>query len=256
MTLIFFLKKIFFFNYQFGPKGDTLNCHVILLPNKEEARSLAKVIQKAFHLQTHELHVQDVQNRRLHASGLSESSLSHLHVDESKNGKIRYYNLKPSISQSLNSCSELGKSLNSSERKIDSELPKDSEDSIDERDLAADSMSRYTSSGLSSKTKLITNFNKENKPHCLCNNEKYHSKGFNRSIEWETSESSQGNETTDFDGEKNQELRETTSDSNLGSSLCASTEDFSMTPFYGGCGYYSSQCYDWEKLLELKETDI
>lgn len=247
-------QKIFFFNYQFGPKGDTVNCHVILLPNKEEAKSLATVIQKAFHVLTHELHVQDVQNRRLHARGLSESSIPHM--DDSRNAKPKYYNLKPSSSQSLSSSTDLGKKWNSSdtEKRMDSEISKDSVDSIDDRNTRVD-ISRYPNSK-STKTQLISNYNEENKPESLFNNRKYISKGFDKSIEWETSESSQGNDTTDFDGEKMNELRETTSDSNLGSSLCASTDDLTLATFCGNYGFYDSQYYDWEKLQELKETDL
>ena len=68
-------QTIFFYNYQFGPKGDQLKCHVVLCRDKEDAKSLAKVIGKAFREAQHEAHIEDVASRRLHAQGLSDSSI-------------------------------------------------------------------------------------------------------------------------------------------------------------------------------------
>ena len=250
-------QKIFFFNYQFGPKGDAVNCHVILLPNKEEAKSLAKVIQKAFHVLTHELHVQDVQNRRLHARGLSESSLPHLHVNEnSRNGRPKYYNLKESRSQSLSSSAELGKRRHSSdtEKNVGSEISKDSVDSIADPDPSID-ISRYYNVMKRTNTHSLGNCS-DDKSKCLLEIGKFSSRTLNKSAEWDTTESARGNESSDCDGEKIHELRETTSDSNLGSSLCASMDDITLATFEGSDRFNTSEYHDWQKLLELKETDL
>lgn len=64
---------IFFYNYQFGPKGEQVDCHVLLCKNKREAKSLAEVIRKAFREAQHDAHIQEVANRKLHARGLTES---------------------------------------------------------------------------------------------------------------------------------------------------------------------------------------
>ncbi|KXJ14108.1 uncharacterized protein LOC110239306 [Exaiptasia diaphana] len=69
-------QRLFFYNYQFGIKGDLVNCHAILCESKEEAKSLAKVISKAFKYAAHKAHQEDLENRKLHARGLSQSSLS------------------------------------------------------------------------------------------------------------------------------------------------------------------------------------
>ncbi|XP_031570087.1 low density lipoprotein receptor adapter protein 1-A-like [Actinia tenebrosa] len=69
-------QKLFFYNYQFGVKGDLVNCHALLCETKEEAKSLAKVISKAFRIQAQKAHQEDLENRKLHARGLSQSSLS------------------------------------------------------------------------------------------------------------------------------------------------------------------------------------
>jgi hypothetical protein len=80
-------QKLFFYNYQFGVKGDLVNCHALLCESKEEAKSLAKVISKAFRMAAQKAHQEDLENRKLHARGLSQSSLS-----EHK----KYYDLKNS----------------------------------------------------------------------------------------------------------------------------------------------------------------
>lgn len=69
-------QRLFFYNYQFGMKGDLVNCHALLCECKEEAKSLAKVISKAFKYAAHKAHQEDLENRKLHARGLSQSSLS------------------------------------------------------------------------------------------------------------------------------------------------------------------------------------
>lgn len=88
-------QRVFFFTYQFGSKAASVECNVVLCKNNSEAKSLAKIISKAFADARSELHHQEVESRKLHAEGLSENSISHLHVDVISNVEANraYYNM-------------------------------------------------------------------------------------------------------------------------------------------------------------------
>ncbi|CAH3026058.1 unnamed protein product [Porites evermanni] len=88
-------QRVFFFTYQFGTKAEVLECNAVLCKNNNEAKSLAKVINKAFGDARSEFHQQEVANRRLHHEGLSENSMSALHVDVISNVDANrlYYNM-------------------------------------------------------------------------------------------------------------------------------------------------------------------
>lgn len=88
-------QRVFFFTYQFGSKAASVECNVVLCKSNKEAKSLAKVISKAFGDARSELHHQEVASRKLHAEGLSENSISHLHVDAISNVEAnrQYYNM-------------------------------------------------------------------------------------------------------------------------------------------------------------------
>ena len=88
-------QRIFFFTYQPGTKAESVECNVVLCKSNSEAKSLAKVISKAFGDARSEFHHQEVANRRLHAEGLNETSISHLHVDVISNVEANrmYYNM-------------------------------------------------------------------------------------------------------------------------------------------------------------------
>lgn len=87
--------RIFFYTYQFGSKAESIECNVVLCKSNNEAKSLAKVISKAFADALSDFHHQEVASRKLHAEGLSETSMSHLHVDVISNVEAnrQYYNL-------------------------------------------------------------------------------------------------------------------------------------------------------------------
>lgn len=88
-------QRVFFFTYQFGSKAASVECNVVLCKSNKEAKSLAKVISKAFGDARSEFHHQEVASRKLHAEGLSENSISHLHVDAISNVEVnrQYYNI-------------------------------------------------------------------------------------------------------------------------------------------------------------------
>lgn len=88
-------QRVFFFTYQFGSKSEYVECNVVLCKSNNEAKSLAKVISKAFADARSDLHHQEVASRKLHAEGLSETSMSHLHVDVISNVEAnrQYYNM-------------------------------------------------------------------------------------------------------------------------------------------------------------------
>lgn len=88
-------QRVFFFTYQFGSKAASVECNVVLCKNNSEAKNLAKIISKAFADARSELHHQEVESRKLHAEGLSENSISHLHVDVISNVEANraYYNM-------------------------------------------------------------------------------------------------------------------------------------------------------------------
>lgn len=75
-------QRLFFFTYQPGTKSESLECNVVLCKSNSEAKSLAKVISRAFQDARSELHHQEVENRKLHAEGLSGNSFPHLPVDD------------------------------------------------------------------------------------------------------------------------------------------------------------------------------
>ena len=88
-------QRVFFFTYQFGTKSEAVECNAVLCKNNSEAKSLAKVINRAFGDARSEFHHEEVANRRLHAEGLSENSIPHLHVDVISNVEKNrmYYNM-------------------------------------------------------------------------------------------------------------------------------------------------------------------
>lgn len=88
-------QRIFFFTYQFSSKAESVECNVVLCKSNNEAKSLAKVISRAFGDARSDFHQQEVASRRLHAEGLSENSISHLHVDVISNVEAnrQYYNM-------------------------------------------------------------------------------------------------------------------------------------------------------------------
>ena len=91
---VYSLKQtIFFYNYQSGPKGDMLTCHVVLCRNKEDAKSLAKVIGAGIRAVQHDVHREDVAYRQLHAQGLSNSSTLKDSVSNVDINRKMYYNL-------------------------------------------------------------------------------------------------------------------------------------------------------------------
>ena len=88
-------QRIFFFTYQPGTKSEVVECNAVLCKSNSEAKSLAKVISIAFKDARSELHHQEVVSRKLHAEGLSENSMPHLHVDMISNVEAnrQYYNM-------------------------------------------------------------------------------------------------------------------------------------------------------------------
>ena len=66
-------QNIFFFNYQFGPKGEQVDCHVVVCKSKRDAKSLAEVIRKAFRESQHDAHIEEQSHKRQHLQGLSKS---------------------------------------------------------------------------------------------------------------------------------------------------------------------------------------
>lgn len=88
-------QRIFFFTYQFGTKAESVECNAVLCKNNSEAKSLAKVISRAFGDARSEVHREEVASRRLHAEGLSENNIPHLHVDVISNVEANraYYNM-------------------------------------------------------------------------------------------------------------------------------------------------------------------
>lgn len=88
-------QRIFFFTYQPGTKSESVECNVVLCKTNSEAKSLAKVISRAFQDARSELHHQEVASRKLHAEVLGENSIPHLHVDAISNVEANrmYYNM-------------------------------------------------------------------------------------------------------------------------------------------------------------------
>ncbi|XP_068715962.1 uncharacterized protein [Montipora foliosa] len=88
-------QRLFFFTYQPGTKSESVECNVVLCKSNSEAKSLAKVISRAFMDARSELHHQEVENRKRHVEGLSGNSFSRLDVDVISNVDANrlYYNM-------------------------------------------------------------------------------------------------------------------------------------------------------------------
>lgn len=113
-------QRVFFFTYQFGSKAASVECNVVWCKSNNEAKSLAKIISKAFADARSEFHHQEVASRKLHAEGLSENSVSHLHVDVISNleANRQYYNMS-AFKNSRNNSAASAISLRSKSRTPD-----------------------------------------------------------------------------------------------------------------------------------------
>ena len=115
-------QRIFFFTYQPGTKAESVECNVVLCRSNNEAKSLAKVISRAFGDARSEFHHEEVANRKLHAEGLNETSISHLHVDVISNVEANrmYYNMSAfKYSRSNSSASAISADFRSKSRTPD-----------------------------------------------------------------------------------------------------------------------------------------
>lgn len=115
-------QRLFFFTYQPGTKSESLECNVVLCKSNSEAKSLAKVISRAFQDARSELHHQEVENRKAHAEGISGNSSSHIHGDMTSNVEANrfYYNVKDfKNSRSNSATSAVSSNFHSKSRTLD-----------------------------------------------------------------------------------------------------------------------------------------
>ena len=235
-------QKIFFYNYQFGQKGDAIDCHAVLCENKLEAKSLAKVISKAFKEAQHEEHQMDIASRRLHAQNLSESSISHLHVDGLSNieANRQYYNFSFKNSRSNSAAS-------SSYFRSNSRTPEVVKRSNHSCHLGASIEWERTESSLDnaghsdSADVEKTSTSGDEVFGCSCRKESL-PKG--KTHELATKETAQGRNESNAAAEMNQEL----SQSALNDGEQIVTENI--------VGWESQVEYDWSKVFSLEETAI
>ncbi|EDO49442.1 predicted protein [Nematostella vectensis] len=211
------VQRLFFFNYQSGAKGDVVNCHIILCSSKEEAKSLAKVLSKAFKLAAIEAHHQDVENRKLHARGLSQSSLAH-----ETDGR-KYYNMKNSGGNlSVNSADFRMKGLSASSDERDFRSGKGSNNKFSDWEITDSSRDDTSMSSFTAEIRDLI-------------------------------ETSSYTKDTDFDEETSSLLKSQTdaTDDTMTSDEHCRTQEPSFIRFS-----YNFEIDNWSKIIDLDSTDV